>query len=67
MQNNFNLETVFSTCFGGLGWSLVVAWVILVPDTAARFHTAEISLVYPAYYIALSAWLGRWDKGPHRT
>ncbi len=56
-----------STCLGGLVWSLVVGWVILVPDTAARFRVAEISLGYPAYYIALSAWLGRWDRGPQRS
>jgi phosphatidylcholine synthase len=56
-----------STCLGGLAWSLVMTWIILVPETAARFYVTEISLVYPAYYIALSAWLGRWDKGIHRS
>jgi phosphatidylcholine synthase len=56
-----------STCLGGLAWSLVMTWIIMEPETAARFYVTEISLVYPAYYIALSAWLGRWDKGIHRS
>lgn len=56
-----------STCVGGLVWALVMVWIILVPEPAARLHVAEISLIYPAYYIALSAWLGRWDRGIHRT
>ena len=56
-----------STCLGGLVWMLAMTWVILVPDVAARFRVTELSLIYPAYYIALSAWLGRWDRGPHRS
>jgi phosphatidylcholine synthase len=55
-----------STCLGGLIWSLVMAWIIAMPDVAARLHVTEISLFYPAYYIALSAWLGRWNRGPYR-
>lgn len=50
-----------STCFGGLGWSIVVAWAVLNPELAARYYVTEISLSYPAYYIGLSMWLGRWD------
>ncbi len=53
----------FSTCLGGLIWSLVVTFAILVPETAVPYHVTEISLAYPAYYIVLSAWLGRWDRG----
>lgn len=56
-----------STCVGGVVWALVMGWVILFPEPAARLHVAEISLVYPVYYIALSARLGRWDRGIHRA
>lgn len=55
-----------STCIGGLVWSVVVAWAIWFPDLAARYYVTEISLSYPAYYIALSAWLGKWNRGIHR-
>ncbi|MCP5045023.1 MAG: CDP-diacylglycerol O-phosphatidyltransferase [bacterium] len=51
-----------STCAGGALWSIVMTWVIVFPEAAARYRVAEISLVYPAYYIALSVWLGRWHE-----
>jgi phosphatidylcholine synthase len=56
-----------STCIGGLVWSIVVAWAVLYPELAAPYYVTEISLSYPAYYIALSAWLGRWDRGIARA
>lgn len=56
-----------STCLGGLVWSLVLTWAIIYPEPAGRYYIAEISLVYPAYYIALSMWLGRWDRGIYRA
>lgn len=56
-----------STCLGGLIWTLVMTWVILAPETATRVWVAQISLIYPAYYIALSAWLGRWDQSLRRA
>jgi phosphatidylcholine synthase len=52
-----------STCFGGLFWSLVLWWVVLNPEQSAEFKLAEITLLYPAYYMGLSAWLGRWNEG----
>lgn len=52
-----------STCFGGLFWAFVLFWVILNPELSAEFKIAEISLLYPAYYMALSVWLGRWNEG----
>lgn len=55
-----------STCLSGVLWSLVMTWLILVPEAAARNYVAGISLVYPAYYIALSAWLGRWHQSLRR-
>ncbi len=51
-----------STCAGGLVWTLVMVWMIASPDAAAAIYAPEISLVYPAYYIALSMWLGRWHE-----
>jgi phosphatidylcholine synthase len=55
-----------STCIGGLVWSIVVAWTIRYPEFATQYHIVEITLSYPAYYIALSAWLGKWHQGPYR-
>lgn len=55
-----------STCAGGAVWSVVMVWVILFPQAAAQLRVAEISLVYPAYYIALSVWLGRWHEDLRR-
>jgi phosphatidylcholine synthase len=52
-----------STCFGGLFWAFAVSWVVLNPEASAEFKVAELSLIYPAYYMALSAWLGRWNEG----
>jgi phosphatidylcholine synthase len=55
-----------STCIGGLVWSIVVAWTIRYPEFATQYHIVEITLSYPAYYIALSAWLGKWHLGLYR-
>jgi phosphatidylcholine synthase len=52
-----------STCLGGLFWALVLWWVVLHPAESAQFKVVEISLLYPAYYMGLSAWLGRWQEG----
>lgn len=51
-----------STCVTGMIWTFVLAGSIWFPEFAARYSVVEISLVYPAYYIVLSAWLGRWDR-----
>ena len=45
---------------GALAWILVTAWAAANPDRARELHVVEISLLYPAYYMALSAWLGDW-------
>ena len=39
---------------------LVTALAIARPDLARDHHLVEISLVYPAYYFLLSAWLADW-------
>jgi phosphatidylcholine synthase len=53
---------------GAVAWILVTAWAAAHPDRARELHVVEISLVYPAYYMALSAWLGDWLglRGPRR-
>jgi phosphatidylcholine synthase len=45
---------------GAVAWILVTAWAAANLDRARELHVVEISLLYPAYYMALSAWLGDW-------
>jgi phosphatidylcholine synthase len=45
---------------GGTLWVWVMAFAVWFPETAARWHVVELSLAYPAFYVALSAWLGDW-------
>ncbi len=47
-----------TTAASGLAWGALVAASVVDPDAAARFHLLELSLVYPAYYLGLSFWLG---------
>ncbi|MFT5444687.1 MAG: phosphatidylcholine synthase [Myxococcota bacterium] len=56
-----------STCLGGLIWSIVVGLAVAFPESAEPYYVAEITLIYPAYYIALSMWLGKWHRGPGRN
>jgi phosphatidylcholine synthase len=36
-------------------------WVaVAYPEQASRVHLAQVSLAFPAYYIAMSVWLGDW-------
>jgi phosphatidylcholine synthase len=51
---------------GGTLWVWALAFIIWFPEAATRWRAVEVSLVYPALYIALSAWLGQWWK-PART
>jgi phosphatidylcholine synthase len=46
-----------STTVAGIAWGLLLIFSILEPYTARRLHLVEISLVFPAWYMALSAWL----------
>jgi phosphatidylcholine synthase len=48
------------TAVGGTLWVIAMALITAMPATAARERAAELSLVFPAYYVALSAWLGEW-------
>jgi phosphatidylcholine synthase len=45
---------------GGLIWILATAAAVTWPERTARFHLAEWTLVYPALYVGVSAWLGDW-------
>lgn len=48
------------TNLGGLAWILLAAVASLDPERARSWRLPEILLVYPVYYIALSAWAGDW-------
>jgi phosphatidylcholine synthase len=48
------------TAVTGLLWVSAMAIIVTLPSGAARLHAAAVSLAYPVYYVALSAWLGQW-------
>jgi phosphatidylcholine synthase len=48
------------TAAGGTLWVIAMAGIAQLPPGAARDRAAVLSLVFPAYYVALSAWLGEW-------
>jgi len=48
------------TAAGGLVWVSAMALIAAMPPMPGRERAAALSLVYPAYYVALSAWLGEW-------
>lgn len=45
---------------GAGAWMLAMAFIVLWPERAREVHLTEISLAYVAWYVGLSAWLGRW-------
>jgi phosphatidylcholine synthase len=47
---------------GGLLWVIGASVAVVARDATARWHLAEITLAYPAIYLALSFWFG----GLHR-
>jgi phosphatidylcholine synthase len=55
-----------ATALGGFAWVWVMAFIVWFPEPMARIRAAEISLLYPAWYVALSAWLGAWWR-PRRS
>lgn len=59
-----NLYMRYSISYGGMLWAIWLGVAILNPEWAARVHAIEWSLVYPALYMGLSAWLGAWWKWP---
>lgn len=55
----------WTTNLGAGLWTLVLAAATAMPELAARWNIMEASLVYPAWYVGLSFWLGglaRRDK-----
>jgi len=54
------------TNLGGFLWTALLGVTAILPEGELREGVAWASLVYPAYYIALSAWLGGWFRTwPH--
>ncbi len=47
-----------------LAWGALLVAAIVFPERSRALHLVEISLLFPAYYMALSAWLGGWIRGP---
>ena len=54
------------TLAGGGVWICVMAAAVWFPDAVARLHGVALSLLFPLWYIALSAWLGRWLRPAKR-
>ena len=48
------------TAVGGTLWMIAMAFISQGAPGGARDLATWLSLVYPAYYVAVSAWLGRW-------
>jgi phosphatidylcholine synthase len=48
------------TALGGMLWMIAMAFISQQPPGGARDLATWLSLAYPAYYVALSAWLGGW-------
>jgi phosphatidylcholine synthase len=55
-----------ATLIGACVWGALLVASITAPERARPLHLAAISLFFPAYYVALSAWLGRWHAGGGR-
>ncbi|MBW2240759.1 MAG: CDP-diacylglycerol O-phosphatidyltransferase [Deltaproteobacteria bacterium] len=52
----------WTTNLGAGAWTCVVAAGIAWPEKLAHLHLIELSLLYPAYYIAVSLWLGGMQR-----
>jgi phosphatidylcholine synthase len=50
----------------GLLWVVLFAVAVAFPQATGRFHLAELTLAYPIYYLAISAWLGGWRRPRRR-
>jgi len=48
------------TAVGGTLWMIAMAFISQGARGGARDLATWLSLVYPAYYVAVSAWLGEW-------
>ena len=45
-------------------WICALALAVCLPEATARVHLVELSLLYPAWYLLLSVWLGGWLRRP---
>lgn len=52
----------WTTNLGAVVWTAVIAAAISWPEELAHLHLIEFSLLYPAYYMAVSAWLGGMQR-----
>lgn len=52
----------YGVSYSGLLWAIAIGYAALAPESAARFHVLPLSLGYPAVYVGLSIWLGRWAR-----
>jgi len=50
----------------GTLWFVLLTVAVAFPEATARWRLAEWTLAFPAYYLALSAWLGGWRR-PRRA
>ena len=48
----------YSTSYAGVPWAIAVGYAALQEPSASRTAIVWWSLLYPALYMALSAWLG---------
>jgi hypothetical protein len=48
----------------GVAWIAAVAVSVVARDAVAPYRLAELSLAYPAMYLALSFWIGGLHRKP---
>lgn len=58
-----NLTLRYSVSYLGLAWCILLCWGVLNPEVANRYGIIKLSLIYPALYMGLSAWLGGLQRG----
>ena len=46
----------------GTIWVIAFAVAVAFREATAPFHLTELTLAFPAYYVAISAWLGGWRR-----
>ena len=56
----------YTTNAGAALWLLAITAAIIWPGSLKGIRLIEITLLYPAYYIAISLWLGGWHRKNRR-
>jgi phosphatidylcholine synthase len=51
-----------TTNVGATVWLLAISAAIVWPDLLKGIRLVELTLLYPAYYMAISMWLGGWHR-----